>query len=182
MSTFKRICVYLGSNPGKRPIYKRAIYTLVDELIKRDIGLVYGGSNVGTMKILADRMLEKGGEVIGVIPESLVDREIAHTELTQQHIVNSMHERKALMEKLSDGFIAIPGGLGTLDELAEILTWRQLGFHQKPCGLLNVDGYYDHLLAFFAHAGNEGFIREEHWGLLKVATQPKELLDSMAGA
>ena len=138
----KRVCVYLGSNPGNRPEYVAATRTLGLELAARGLGLVYGGSSTGLMGRLADTCLEAGGEVIGIIPKLLKEKEVAHTGLTESHVVNSMHERKKLMADLSDGFIALPGGIGTLEEFFEVLTWNQLGYHAKPCGLLDVAGYY----------------------------------------
>jgi uncharacterized protein (TIGR00730 family) len=145
-------------------------------LAQHKISLVYGGGNVGLMGILADEMLSRGGEVIGVIPESLVRREVAHQHLTRQHIVQTMHERKAMMAELSDGFIALPGGMGTFDELCEILTWAQLGVHSKPVGLLNVTGYFNHWLAMCDHATHEGFLRAEHRALILEDSEAETLL------
>jgi len=162
----QRICVYCGSNTGTRPVYADAARELADVLVRHDLELVYGGSGTGTMGILADAVLEKGGKVQGVIPQMLVDKEIAHRGLTEQHIVTSMHARKSMMAALSDGFIAMPGGFGTLEEIIEIITWAQLRFHQKPCGLLNIEGYFDHLLKFLDHANQEGFLRAENRGML----------------
>ena len=144
------------------------------------MGLVYGGARVGLMGVLADAALKAGGEVIGVIPRALVAREVAHAGLTELHVVESMHERKALMADLSDGFIALPGGWGTLDELFEILTWAQLGLHQKPCGLLNVQGYFDPLLSFVDHSIDEGFVRPEYRRLFAVADAAAPLLDLLS--
>ena len=176
----KRICVFCGSNQGVRSEYIEAAQALGKILVKRNLGLVYGGGNVGLMGIIADAVLAEGGEVIGVIPQSLVDREVAHQNLSKMHIVNSMHERKALMADLSDGFIALPGGMGTFDEFCEILTWAQLGIHQKPCGILNVENYFTPLLKMFDHAMAEGFLREAHRDLVIEATKPEILLDLLA--
>ena len=173
----KRICVFCGSNRGVRNEYIEAAQELGEILVKRNLGLVYGGGNVGLMGIIADAVLAEGGEVIGVIPQSLADREVAHQNLTKMHIVNSMHERKALMADLSDGFIALPGGMGTFDEFCEILTWAQLGIHQKPCGILNVENYFTPLLKMFDHATDEGFLRDAHRDLVIEATKPEILLD-----
>ncbi len=173
----KKICVYCGSNPGKRPEYKAAAGFLAKELLSRKIGLVYGGAHVGIMGEIADRVLKGGGEVTGIMPQALVDREVSHTGLTELIIVKSMHERKAMMANLSDGFIALPGGLGTVEELFEVLTWAQLGFHTKPCGLLNAGGYYDHLSAFLDHTVAEGFVKDAHRSMLIVEKDPIKLLD-----
>lgn len=173
----KRICVFCGSNRGVRSEYIEAAQSLGKILVKRNLSLVYGGGNVGLMGVIADAVLAEGGEVIGVIPQSLVDREVAHQSLTKMHIVNSMHERKALMADLSDGFIAMPGGMGTFDEFCEILTWAQLGIHQKPCGILNVENYFTPLLKMFDHATVEGFLRHIHLDLVIEATKAEILLD-----
>jgi len=173
----KKICVYCGSNPGLRPEYVAAARCLAEELLSREIGLVYGGAHVGIMGEIADTVLKGGGEVIGIMPQALVDREVSHTGLTELIVVASMHERKAMMADLSDGFIALPGGLGTIEELFEVLTWAQLGFHKKPCGLLNASGYYDHLSAFLDHAAAEGFVKGAHRSMLIVETDPTTLLD-----
>lgn len=174
-----RICVYCGSRPGKRPEYALAAHQLAKELVQRSIGLVYGGAHVGIMGQLADAVLAQNGEVIGIIPQALVDKEVAHYGLTELRIVASMHERKAMMADLADGFIALPGGLGTLEELFEILTWAQLGLHRKPCGLLNIDGYYDGLAAFLDHAVNEQFVKIVDRSMLLIESQPHKLLNSM---
>jgi len=173
----QRVCVFLGSNPGNKPDYLKAAQDMGAELARRGITTVYGGSNVGLMGALADAALAAGGQVIGVIPEALQRKEIAHTSLTEQHIVGSMHERKALMAELSDAFIALPGGMGTLEELCEMLTWAQLGFHKKPCGLLDVDGYYASLCAFLDNAVTQGFIHPKHRSMLLSAPAPADLLD-----
>ena len=153
----KRVCVFCGSSTGARPSYARTAVKLGKILAKRQIGLVYGGGNVGLMGLIADSVLEHGGDVIGVIPRFLVHKEVAHQHLKDLRIVESMHERKALMADLSDGFIALPGGYGTLEEFCEIVTWAQLQLHPKPCGLLNVEGFYDSLLQFLDHAVAEQF-------------------------
>ena len=158
----KRVCVFCGSNAGIRPEYGIAAQGLATVLARRGLGLVYGGGKVGLMGMLADSMLEAGGEVIGVIPQSLVAKEVAHRGVTELRIVDTMHQRKALMNELSDAFIALPGGFGTLDEFFEILTWSQLGIHGKPSGLLNVSGYFDSLLAMLDHAVTERFLRPAH--------------------
>ena len=176
----RRVCVYAGSNPGNDLIYAQAARELADLLAERGTGLVYGGGRVGLMGVLADTALAAGGEVIGVMPQALVDREIAHEGLTELRVVASMHERKALMAELSDAFVAVPGGIGTLEELIEIYTWSQLGIHAKPCGVLNVDGYYDHLAAFLDHAVAAGFLKAEHRAVLSVASEPGELLERLA--
>ena len=162
----QRICVYCGSNKGTRARYAEAAVELADALVDRGIELVYGGASRGIMGVLADRVLEQGGAVHGVMPQQLVGKEIAHDGLTKLHVVGSMHERKLLMAALSDGFIALPGGFGTLEEIIEIVTWGQLRFHDKPCGVLNVDGYFDHLLAFLDHAREEAFVRPANRHLL----------------
>jgi uncharacterized protein (TIGR00730 family) len=158
----KRVCVFCGSNAGIRTEYGIAAQGLATVLARRGLGLVYGGGNVGLMGVLADSMLRAGGEVIGVIPQSLVAKEVAHHGVTELRVVDTMHQRKALMNELSDAFIALPGGFGTLDEFFEILTWSQLGIHAKPSGLLNVSGYYDSLLAMLDHAVTERFLRPAH--------------------
>jgi uncharacterized protein (TIGR00730 family) len=177
----QRICVYAGSSPGRDPAYAETAAELARLLASRGIGVVYGGGKVGLMGILADTALEAGGEVIGVIPQDLIDREIGHPGLTELHVVGSMHERKALMAELSDAFIALPGGAGTLEELIEIYTWSQLGLHRKPMGVLNVSGYYDGLAALLDHAVHEGFVRERNREAMHFATTPAELLESFAG-
>lgn len=176
----KHICVFAGSSPGGRPRYRAAAEGLGRALAGRGIGVVFGGGRVGLMGALADATLGAGGRIIGVIPGALEAKELGHTGLTELRVVKSMHERKAMMADLSDGFIALPGGWGTLDELFEILTWGQLGLHVKPCGLLNVDGYFDRLLAFMQHAIDERFVRPENGSMLAVATEPDALLDAMS--
>src|SRR5579884_3360177 len=171
----RRICVFAGSSRGNRLEYTRAADSLGRELVARDIGLVYGGASVGLMGVVADSVLAAGGEVIGVLPKGLFLREVAHAGLTQLHEVGSMHERKALMADLADGFIALPGGLGTFDELFEITTWAQIGLHRKPIGLLNVENYFAPLLALVAHAAREGFVPASHARLLLRAETPAAL-------
>ena len=175
----QRVCVFCGSSPGRNPVYPDAAKQLAAALARRDIGIVYGGASVGVMGALADAALDQGGEVIGVIPEHLMDKERSHAHLSELHIVDSMHERKALMGSLSDGFIAMPGGLGTLEEFFEVLTWNQLGIHAKPCGLLNVDGFYDSLTSFLDHTVCEEFVPEAHRSFLLVERQADALLDDM---
>jgi uncharacterized protein (TIGR00730 family) len=176
----RRVCVYAGSNPGSDPAYAEAAAAFAATMAERGIGLVYGGGKVGLMGVLADTMLARGGEAIGVMPQSLIDREIGHPGLTELKVVDSMHERKALMAELSDAFVAVPGGIGTLEELIEVYTWSQLGIHDKACGVLNVKGYYDHLAALLDHAVAEGFLRPQHRAVLSVASEPVELLDRLA--
>jgi uncharacterized protein (TIGR00730 family) len=176
----RRVCVYAGSNPGSHPAYADGARALGAELAARDIGLVYGGGKVGLMGVIADTVLAAGGEAIGVMPQALIDREIGHPRLTELKVVDSMHERKAQMAELSDAFVALPGGIGTLEELIEVYTWSQLGIHDKACGVLNVRGYYDGLAAFLDHAVQEGFLRAQHRAVLTVAEDPADLLDALA--
>ncbi len=171
------ICVFCGSSAGERPGYRTAAETLGRTLAARGMGLIYGGARVGLMGVLADAVLASQGQVIGVIPESLVAKEVAHTGLTELRIVSSMHVRKATMADLADGFIALPGGWGTLEELFEVLTWGQLGLHRKPCGLLNVEGYFDGLLSFADHMVEEGFVRREQDAMVCVSRDPGALID-----
>lgn len=180
MRTFKRVCVYCGSNTGHDPVYRDAAATLGALLAERGIGVVYGGGSIGLMGVVADAALAAGGEVIGVIPEKLASLELGHEGLTELIVVDSMHARKLAMAQLSDAFVALPGGFGTLEEIFEVTTWTQLNYHLKPVGLLNVAGFYDHLLAYLTHAGEQGFIRPVHQGLLTSATGPEELLERMA--
>jgi uncharacterized protein (TIGR00730 family) len=174
----KRLCVFSGSSPGAHPDYAEATAALGRALAGAGIGVVYGGASVGLMGTVADAALAAGGEVVGVIPAALRDREIAHPGLSELHVVGSMHERKALMADLSDGFVALPGGTGTLDELFEVYTWTQLGLHAKPLGLLDVRGYYASLVAFLDHAVAERFVTAEHREMLVVAEGPEALLDA----
>ncbi len=179
MRALKAICVYCGSSPGRLPVYKQSAHALAEQLHQQDISLVYGGAHIGVMGAIADRLLELGGRAYGVIPTALVDLEVAHDGLTELFIVKDMHERKAKMAELSDGFIALPGGLGTLEELFEVLTWSQLGIHDKPCGLLNIDGFYDQLLGFLDNAAAEQFMRNEHRQLLLSSESPQEVIQKM---
>jgi uncharacterized protein (TIGR00730 family) len=181
-ASIRRVCVFTGSNSGARPAYAAAARELGTLLAARGLGLVYGGGRVGLMGTVADAVLGAGGEAIGVIPEALVAKEVAHAGLTTLHVVRSMHERKALMADLSDAFIAMPGGWGTLEELFEVITWAQLGLHRKPCGLLNTEGYFDGLLAFLDHAMSERFVRSENAALLTVAALPAQLLERLGRA
>lgn len=179
MRAFRRICVYCGSNPGGSSVFTDAAVTLGRTLASRGIGVVYGGGHVGLMGVLADAALEAGGEVIGVIPTALQEKELGHPLLTQLHVVASMHERKQMMADLSDGFIAMPGGIGTLEELFETFTWLQLGFHQKPVALLNIGGFYDKLIEFVHQLTHDGFLKPEHEGCLLVETDAAALLEKM---
>lgn len=171
-----RVCVFCGSSPGSDPDYRRQAAHLGRLLAQRRIGLVYGGGRVGLMGVVADAALAEGGEVIGVIPQALADKELAHSALSQLHVVPDMHARKAMMSRLSDGFVALPGGFGTLEELFEVITWAQLGLQRKPIGILNVGGYFDGLLRFMAHAITQGFVPPEHRDLLLVDTDPDALV------
>jgi hypothetical protein len=173
----KRVCVFCGSSPGRSPEHLEAARTVGRTLAKRGLGVVYGGGSVGLMGAVADAALAAGGEVVGVIPRALQLRELAHGGLTTLLVVSSMHERKARMAELADAFMALPGGLGTLEEFAEVLTWAQLGLHARPCGLLNVGGYYEPLIAFFDRAVAQGFVRPEHRKLMVVAKEMDELLE-----
>ncbi|HXG52486.1 MAG TPA: TIGR00730 family Rossman fold protein [candidate division Zixibacteria bacterium] len=174
----KNICVFAGSRRGSRPEYVAAAQELAAELVRRGYGLVYGGGNVGLMGVLADAVLERGGEVIGVIPEAFMDLEVAHGGLTELRVVGSMHERKAVMAELSEGFIALPGGVGTMEEFFEVLSWAQLALHHKPCGLLNVEGYYDRVVDFLDRAVEQEFLKPKHRALLIEADRPAPLLDA----
>jgi uncharacterized protein (TIGR00730 family) len=177
----KRVCVFCGSSSGLRAVHREAAMALGVALARRGLGLVYGGAKVGLMGVLADAALGAGGQVIGVMPSSMVEREIAHAGLAELRVVSTMHERKATMERLSDGFVTLPGAMGTLDETCEMLTWGQLGLHAKPCGLLNVEGYYDPLLALLDRAVAEGFLRPQHRAMVLVEPTADGLLDRMAG-
>lgn len=173
----RRICVFCGSNSGTRQAYADAARATGEALARRGIGLVYGGGGVGLMGIVADAALAAGGEVIGVIPEALEAREVAHRGLTELRVVRSMHERKALMADLSDAFVALPGGFGTCEEFCEVITWAQLGLHEKPCGLLNVEGYYAPLLALFDRAVEEGFVRAAQRAIVLEAEDPERMIE-----
>jgi uncharacterized protein (TIGR00730 family) len=176
----RRICVFCGSSAGIRPVYAETARVLGRLMVERNLGLVYGGGNVGLMGTIADAVTEGGGHVVGVIPEALMKRELAHRGVAELLIVQSMHERKAKMAELSDAFIAMPGGFGTFEEFCEILTWAQLGLHRKPCGMLNVEGYYDPLISLFDQAVSEGFLHPENRRLVIQETDPERLLDKLA--
>jgi uncharacterized protein (TIGR00730 family) len=182
MRKLRCICVFCGSVFGARPGYVEAAHRFGSELATRRIGLVYGGASIGLMGALADAVLDGGGTVDGVIPRALVEREVGHPGLTRLHVVETMHERKALMSELSDAFVALPGGMGTIDELAEAFTWAQLGIHDKPCGLLDAEGYFDALLEFLDRAVEDGFLPTAHRALLLVDTDPGSLLEALAAA
>ena len=176
----KRVCVFCGSSKGVRAEYTLAAKAMGQALVKRNIGLVYGGGDVGLMRVLADAALAAGGDVIGVIPSALAEREVAHAGLTKLHIVRTMHERKQMMHDLSDAFVALPGGLGTLEEFFEVLTWGQLGMHAKPCGILDVEGFYEPLLALLDRAVEDQLLRAENRTMLIYDTGAERLLDRMA--
>jgi len=173
----KMICVYCGSNPGRLPEYRGMARLLGYELADRGLGLVYGGASIGVMGAVADAVLERGGQAIGVIPHSLATKEVSHDGLDELIVVGSMHERKAKMAELSDGFVALPGGWGTIEEIFEMLTWAQLGFHEKPCGLLNIASYYDHLFAFLEKAIEQQFVKEAYRPMIIMDDTPGTLLD-----
>lgn len=175
----KSICVYCGSSLGSNPIFAEGAKKLAAALVEKNINLVYGGGNVGLMKVIADEVIALGGHVTGVIPQALLDMEVGHRQVHTLHVVNNMHERKALMAELSDGFIAMPGGIGTLEELFEMLTWLQLNFHQKPIGLYNVDGFYDLLIDFLQHTVQKQFLKPEHFQLLSIEKNPQLLLNQL---
>ncbi len=175
----KSICVYCGSSPGNAGHYQAGARAMARELVQQDISLVYGGGHVGLMGVIADEVLRLGGSVTGVIPDALMKREVGHAGLTKLHVVRDMHERKAMMANLSDAFIALPGGIGTLEELFEATTWSQLGLHDKPVGLLNVAGFYDRLIDFVQHMVAQGFLRPEHAGLMLHDADPEGLLEKM---
>ena len=176
----KSICVFAGSNGGMRDEYGAAAKDLGRTVARRNLALIYGGARVGLMGALADAALAEGGHVTGIMPQALVDKEVAHRGLTELKVVTSMHERKAMMSDLAGGFVALPGGWGTMEEFFEVLTWGQLGLHQKPCGLLNVHGYFDGLLGFVEHSIAEGFVRKEYRAMICVSDRPDKLLDAMA--
>lgn len=177
MTSINSICIYCGSSPGRSEAYAHAAVALAESLVHRNIRLVYGGAGIGIMGMVANQVLKLGGQAVGVIPKALAHKEVAHPNLTELHVTQSMHERKMLMAELSGGFIALPGGIGTLEELFEIWTWAQLGFHDKPCGLLNVDGYYDSLIGFLDHVLAEQFVKPHHRAMLMVESDPDILLD-----
>jgi uncharacterized protein (TIGR00730 family) len=175
----RRVCVFCGGSTGRRPAYVEAARGFAQTAVRRGLGIVYGGGRVGLMGALADATLAAGGEVVGVMPRDLVEREIAHSGLTELHVVDSLHERKALMAELSDAFVALPGGFGTLDELAEQLTWSQLGLHAKPVGLLDVEGFWRPLVALARHMTDEGYVRETDLRSVVVGDEPDALLDAL---
>jgi hypothetical protein len=177
----RRVCVFCGSSPGRDPRYAGAAADLARALVARGIGVVFGGGSVGLMGVLADHVLASGGQMTGVIPHGLAARELAHRGVSDMRVVSTMHARKALMARLADGFVALPGGMGTLEELFEILTWGQLGIHRKPVGVLNVAGYYDPLVAVLDHAVAEGFVSAANGRLVLVDDDAERLLDRMAG-
>ena len=177
-----RLCVFCGSNVGARPEYAAAAREFAAAAVRRGLGLVYGGGNVGLMGVVADAALAAGGEVIGVIPSALQAKELAHAGLTELHVVRSMHERKAVMADLSDGFAALPGGVGTLEELFEILTWGQLGIHAKPVGVLDTAGFFQPLLALLDHQVEEHFLKPKHRALVQVAAEPERLVEVLLKA
>lgn len=180
MAALATVCVFCGSNFGRQDAYRQAAAAFGTMIARRGLRLVYGGADVGLMGVVADAALAAGGEVIGVIPQALVEKEIAHAGLTRLEVVASMHERKARMAELSDAFVALPGGPGTLEEIFEVWTWGQLGFHEKPVGFLNVGGYYAALAAFFDHAVGEAFLQAPHRNMLLVREDGAEMLDAMA--
>jgi uncharacterized protein (TIGR00730 family) len=179
LRVINKLCVFCGSSMGNRPVYREAAARLGNHLATSGIALVYGGGRVGLMGVLADSVLAVGGEAIGVMPKALVEKEIAHATLTRLHIVESMHERKALMADLADAFVLLPGGFGSWEEFCEVLTWLQLGIHNKPCGILNIEGYYDALIALTAHSVAEGFIAPAHKDMLVVQDTVEQLISEL---
>jgi len=175
----KRVCIFCGSRVGNRPAFREAAEWLAESMIERELQLVFGGSKLGLMGVLADAVLRRGGTAVGVIPDILMKKEVVHDSLSELFVVSSMHERKAKMAELADGFVSLPGGLGTWEETFEILTWRQLGIHDKPCGLLNVEGYFDPMVELFEHGRSEGFLRGDQGSLLVVDDSPEALLARM---
>ena len=178
----KTLAVYCGASHGANPVYTDAARQLACALVEHNIGLVYGGGKVGLMGVIADEVLRLGGEATGVIPKALMEREVGHAGLTRLFVVKDMHERKAMMAELSEGFIAMPGGMGTLEELFEMVTWAQLGIHAKPIGLYNPNGFWDGLVAFVQHQSREGFVRPEHLGLMRVEADAGALIRALRGA
>ena len=176
----KSLCVFCGSSHGAEPAYTKAAESLASAIVNSDMQLVYGGGNVGLMGVIADKVMQLGGQAIGVIPEALMEKEVGHEGLTDLHVVADMHERKAMMASLSEGFVALPGGWGTLEELFEVMTWLQLGFHTKPCAVFNVNGYFDHLLAFLANSSEQGFVKPLHHDMLIAGDEPAGLLQRMS--
>ena len=179
MENLTSLCIYCGSSGGRIDAYAAAARALARAMVERGIRLVYGGASVGIMGAVADEVLRLGGKAVGVIPEALRRKELAHEGLTELHVTPSMHARKTLMAELADGFVALPGGIGTMEEIFEIWTWGQLGFHRKPCGLLNVAGYYDSLIAFLDHAAGEQFVRPDQRRMLVVESVPANLIDRL---
>ncbi|MFL9871221.1 LOG family protein [Paraburkholderia megapolitana] len=175
----KSVCVYCGSSSGARPLYVEAARAFGRALVEHDLALIYGGGKVGLMGTIADTVMEAGGRAIGVIPELLVSKEIGHRGLTELHVVPDMHHRKKMMANLSDAFVAMPGGVGTLEELFEAYTWAQLGYHQKPVALLNIDGFYDPLIAMLEHTVQEGFMRQTYLDMLQFDSDPTALIDKL---
>ncbi|MEM6764396.1 MAG: TIGR00730 family Rossman fold protein [Bacteroidota bacterium] len=178
--SFSYLCIFCGSSPGKREVYTQGAQALGAHMVEKSISMVFGGGKVGLMGIIADEILTKGGQVVGVIPDFLMKKEVGHTGIQKIHVVDTMHERKQLMSEIADGFVAMPGGFGTLDELAEILTWAQLGLHQKPIGLLNTSGYFDGLLTFMDTMVEEGYLKAENRAMVLVDNDPRKLLEKMA--
>jgi uncharacterized protein (TIGR00730 family) len=179
LRVIKKVCVFCGSSAGNRPVYRESAAQLGNQLAASGITLVFGGGRVGLMGVLADSVLQGGGEVIGVMPRALAEKEIAHSSLTHLHIVETMHERKALMADLADSFVLLPGGFGSWEEFCEVVTWLQLGMHRKPCGILNVAGYYDGLLALTAHAVGEGFLALAYKEMVIVRDNVEQLLSQL---
>jgi len=178
----RSICIFCGSSPGSSPVYAEAARRLVRRLVEQGASLVYGGSRIGLMNVVAETALQAGGRIVGVIPKSLVDREIAHRGLSELHVTDGISERKRLMEELADAFVALPGGFGTFEELAEVLSWAQLGLHDKPCGLLNTGGFYDPLVALFDRAVEAGFLRSASRSLALVDAEPEALAERLLSA
>jgi len=179
MENLTSLCIYCGSGSGRIDAYAAAARALAQAMVERGVRLVYGGASVGIMGTVADEVLRLGGKVVGVIPEAMMRKELAHAGLTELHVTPTMHARKTLMAELADGFVALPGGIGTMEEIFEIWTWGQLGFHRKPCGLLNAAGYYDSLIAFLDHATREQFVRPDQRRMLVVESEPSALLDRL---
>lgn len=179
--SFRKIAVFCGANAGHRPVYTLAAQRLADVMSAAQIDLVYGAGSVGLMGVIANQMMINGRHVIGVIPQILMDREVGHTGISDLHVVRDMHERKMMMAELSDAFIAMPGGVGTLEEIIEVFTWNQIGIHNKPCGFLNVNGYYDGLMTFLDHSVNEGFLKVEHRNRIVIDEDPQRLLERLKG-
>jgi uncharacterized protein (TIGR00730 family) len=175
----KAVCVYCGSSPGASPVYTEAARAFGRALVAADLGLVYGGGKVGLMGVIADTVMAEGGRAIGVIPELLVNKEVGHNGLSELHVVPDMHHRKKMMADLSDAFVAMPGGAGTLEELFEVYTWAQLGYHHKPVAVLNIDGFYDPLISLLQHTVREGFMRQTYFDLLQIDSDPAALIEKL---